>query len=75
MKKRMLTVFLALMCVVTLLATPVQAYNPPSGEDQAITYTDTVRWYYRMNNGVKEMRLWSITYQKWLTDWIVDPNP
>lgn len=72
MKKRILATALALMCTVTLLVAPVQAYAPPSG-DEAITYSDTVRWYFRMNNGVREMRLWSITQQRWLTDWIVDP--
>lgn len=27
-------------------------------------------WYVRTVDGVKQMRLWSITYGKWLTDWI-----
>lgn len=70
MKKRILAIFIAVMCAVTLLVAPVQAYAPPSGEDQAVTYSDTVRWYYRNNNGVMEMRLWSITQQRWLTDWV-----
>lgn len=70
MKKRILAIFIAVMCAVTLLVAPVQAYAPPSGEDQAVTYSDTVRWYYRDNNGVMEMRLWSITQQRWLTDWV-----
>lgn len=74
MKKRVLALFLALMCMFTMIATPALAYDPPSGEDQAITYSDTVRWYFRMNNGVKEMRLWSITQQRWLTDWVVCPD-
>lgn len=75
MKKRVLAAFVAFICVVSLLAVPVQAYAPSGDGNEAITYSDTVRWYYRMNNGVKEMRLWSITQQKWLTGWIVDPNP
>lgn len=70
MKKRILAIFIAVMCAVTLLVAPVQAYAPPSGEGQAVTYSDTVRWYYRNNNGVMEMRLWSITQQRWLTDWV-----
>lgn len=70
MKKRVLAVFVALMCTVTLLAAPVHAYAPPSGEDEAITYSEHVRWYYRDNNGVLEMRLWSITRGIWLTDWV-----
>lgn len=27
-------------------------------------------WYFRTVNGIVQMRLWSITYRKWLTDWI-----
>lgn len=70
MKKRVLAAFAALMCTVTLLATPVHAYMPPDGENGAITYSEHVRWYFRNNNGVEEMRLWSVTYQRWLTDWV-----
>lgn len=70
MKKRVFAVFAALMCTITLLATPVQAYAPPSGEDEAITYSEHVRWYFRTNHGVEEMRLWSVTYGRWLTDWV-----
>lgn len=32
---------------------------------------EETEWYYRINNGYYEKRLWSITYGKWLTDWIV----
>ena len=28
------------------------------------------KWYYRTYNGVYQKRLWSLTDQKWLTDWI-----
>lgn len=27
-------------------------------------------WFVRDNNGILEKRLWSLTYRKWLTDWI-----
>lgn len=74
MKKRILATFLALMCTFTLLATPAQAYIPPEDDGGISTQADTVRWYYRMNNGVLEMRLWSITRQKWLTDWVPCPE-
>lgn len=37
---------------------------------------EETRWYYREYNGNIEKRLWSITYGKWLTDWIyVCPAP
>lgn len=70
MKKRFLATFMALICTAAFLAVPVQAYTPPNGEGEAITYSDTVRWYFRTNHGVEEMRLWSITQQRWLTDWV-----
>ena len=75
MKRRIFAVFVALMCAMTLLAAPAQAYAPSDGEDQAVTYSETVRWYFRTNHGVEEMRLWSITRQMWLTDWIPVPDP
>jgi hypothetical protein len=27
-------------------------------------------WFYRIYNGKQQMRLWSITYGYWATDWI-----
>lgn len=74
MKKRVLAFFLALMCTVTLLMTPVHAYVPSDDDGGISTQADTVRWYFRTNHGVEEMRLWSITQQRWLTDWIPVPE-
>ena len=34
-------------------------------------YAEETRWVTRIHNGNYEMRLWSITYNKWLTDWII----
>lgn len=31
---------------------------------------DTTTWYTRVYNGKLQKRLWSNTYQVWLTDWI-----
>ncbi len=70
MKKRIVTAFLALMCFFTLLVAPAQAYTPPSDDSGISTYAEVVRWYYRMNNGVEEMRLWSVTRGIWITDWV-----
>lgn len=74
MKKRAVATFLALACTFTFLAVPAHAYASPSDGSGISTQSETVRWYFRTNNGVREMRLWSITYQKWLTDWIVCPD-
>jgi len=37
--------------------------------DEAIRAEETI-WYFRVWAGIRQMRLWSITYRKWLTDWI-----
>lgn len=43
---------------------------------EAQPLTEQTEWYYRIYNGNIEKRLWSITYGKWLTDWIyVGPAP
>ena len=34
------------------------------------TRAEETMWYYRVLNGIAQMRLWSITYGKWLTPWI-----
>lgn len=70
MKKRILVSVVALICAVSLLVPPAQAYTPPSNDDGISTYSETFRWYFRTNHGVEEMRLWSITYQRWVTDWV-----
>ena len=31
---------------------------------------EQTEWAYRYKNGKLQRRLWSITYGKWLTDWI-----
>lgn len=77
MKKYILNTVATFLCALMLFSmtiAPVRASAPPSGEDGAVTYSETVRWYFRMNNGVLEMRLWSITDGRWLTGWIVCPD-
>lgn len=35
------------------------------------TRAEETKWYYRItDDGLFQRRLWSITYRKWLTDWI-----
>ena len=31
---------------------------------------EETRWYFLTYNGKNQMRLWSITESRWLTDWI-----
>ncbi len=70
MRNRILATFMALICAVMLMVVPAHAYAPPSGDDGIAPCAEVVQWYYRMNNGVEEMRLWSVTQGRWLTGWV-----
>lgn len=76
MKQRILSAALAVLCALTLVASgvaPAYANVPPSGgiaEPQA----ERIRIYYRTRDGVREMRIWSLTYQHWKTDWVPVPE-
>lgn len=77
MKQRVLGAALAVLCTMMLFlagAAPAHAYAPPGGGGDAVIQAEQVVWYYRNNHGVDEMRLWSLTYQEWMTDWIPVPD-
>lgn len=77
MKRRILTTVIALLCAFSLFSTgvaPAMAATVPTGEAQVEPRAEEVRWYYRNNNGVDEMRLWSLTYGYWKTAWIPVPD-
>lgn len=77
MKQRILAAAGAALCAITLFAAgiaPARASTPPSGEgDVSVQIYEEVRWYYRTRDGVRQMRLWSVTQCKWLTAWIDCP--
>lgn len=76
MKQRILTSIAALLCAFALFTTgiaPAHAYTPPSDEGGISTYAEQVCWYFRTRDGVREMRLWSITKGEWVTDWVPCP--
>lgn len=82
--KRILSLFLAIILCFSLSVT---AFADPSVEVNNSEFSDDAPqepgrpeetiWYFRVLNGIRQMRLWSITYRKWLTPWIdigpVDP--
>ena len=73
MKQRILKGVAALMCTLVLFSTgiaPAHAYAPPSGGGNASVQAEEIRIYFRTRDGVEEMRIWSLTYQRWLTDWV-----
>ena len=58
----------------------LQAYTMPvfantlsnnySSQSISNARVEQVTWKYRTYKGKKQRRLWSITYEKWLTDWL-----
>lgn len=72
--KRILTVFVLLVLLTSLLLLPANAVVLQNRGMETVEEegqrAEQTQWYYRINNGVPEKRLWSITYQRWLTDWI-----
>lgn len=54
--------------VVAVDAQPEVVVCSETGEIQP-RVEETI-WYFRTVDGVKQKRLWSITYGVWLTDWI-----
>ncbi len=80
MKRFLATISIFLLC--TLFAPVAFAEEikmeemPTSTSEEAMPFAEQREWYYRINNGYIEKRLWSHTYGKWLTDWIiVGPAP
>lgn len=77
MKKQLTAMLLAGMLAVSMAGTaaatgsqalPVKDYPPLAAE--ATTRAEETEWHYRILNGKWQMRLWSITENMWLTDWI-----
>lgn len=76
--KKLVSLILALTMMFSI---SVAAYAETTAQSEksaatAITPIDTPRaeetcWYFRTtDDGLFQKRLWSITYRKWLTDWI-----
>ena len=71
--KRIVTVIVLLVLLTSLLPLSVNAAalsKETEIVEEEIQRAEQTQWYYRINNGIPEKRLWSITYQRWLTDWI-----
>ncbi len=77
--KRFISFFLALvMCISLSTAAFADGRIPENGARFSADSVDSVEstraeetiWYFRTINGIRQMRLWSLTYRKWLTDWI-----
>lgn len=67
-----LTLIIATLLVPTevsaAFAEPVDPVNYQ--DDQIMPLWEETMWYTRIKDGKLQKRLWSITYGRWLTDWI-----
>lgn len=77
--KRILSLILALLILTSVSVSAladVSTDTKSSNEEVAILESDGLTrqeetvWCFRTYHGMRQMRLWSITYEKWLTDWI-----
>lgn len=71
-KKTILCIIVCLTLATSAFAVDIDRVNisnqvPGYGDN---VNTEQVKWYTAVIDGVKYKRLWSITYGKWLTDWI-----
>lgn len=75
MKNRLIALFLVVIMTVSFFAMTVSAAadertTESTSEGAGSTRSEEVTWYYRNYNGHVQKRLWSHTYNRWLTDWI-----
>lgn len=78
-KKSLITIVLtvALSLSLAVPASAASAAHPLAVEtsDTLLPNAEQTEWVFRITeDGVLQKRLWSITYQEWLTDWIVVPT-
>ena len=73
-RKRIITIIVLLVLLTSIMPFSVNAASLHNKGteivEEEIQRAEQTQWYYRINNGVLEKRLWSVTYQRWLTDWI-----
>lgn len=76
MKKVFAFIFALMVCLS--LSFPAFADNIVTDDFADIVTSSDIQplaeeteWFVRIRNGMIEKRLWSYTYGKWLTDWIV----
>lgn len=77
--KRIFSFLLALTILFSLSSVALaECLEAPDGSDVEIIAvkpgepmrSEETAWYFRVYNGMVQKRLWSLTYRRWLTDWI-----
>lgn len=70
---RCFATFLLLMCLSTALSHEYAVYAAEkiiyTENGDAVIQAEETEWKYRVVDGKPQRRLWSITYNKWLTEW------
>lgn len=67
----MLTAFSSALAVPAFAESAVSQAAASASEISPLA--EQTKTYYRTYNGRRQYRIWSITYQYWLTDWIDCP--
>lgn len=70
---RSFTYAIGVLFLLQTYITPIYAKSTLQNQHQksaSIARAEQVEWRYRTYKGKKQKRLWSITYEKWLTDWL-----
>jgi len=73
MKRKLQLFMIAVFAFASVLSMAAMADGADdSGETEPTisAFSEQTQWYYRAYNGKLQRRLWSLTYEKWLTDWI-----
>lgn len=70
--KKFVLWLVTLSLILSFFSFPAFATEPSVNEPQSTVEprVDENVWYTRVYNGKLQKRLWSTTYQVWLTDWI-----
>ncbi|MBU5432903.1 hypothetical protein [Intestinimonas sp. MSJ-38] len=72
--KKKLAFLLIFTGIFSLFCVNTMAYEHNEKEIEKIEsmepYAEQFEWYYRQYEGKTQKRLWSVTYSRWVTDWI-----
>jgi len=72
-KKKPILFFSAALITANIFALNASALNIPqdtANDQEVVARAEETEWVFRKHDGKIQKRLWSNTYQKWLTDWI-----
>ena len=72
--KKIISIIIMLVVMFSLAVTVAAVYTPAQTETKEAVVDispiwEQTQWFFRVNNGVLEQRLWSQTFGRWLTDW------